>query len=289
MRRALPFLFALVLPALCLSAQEKHTLRFRFEPGQTAWLLQTMEMKQQMVVQDRPMDMTFTTRMWMEAKVTAVKDGVATIEQRYARVQVKMDGAMMQVDYDSDVEGSDPGPMAMMADFVGKTATIRVDARGTMHGIELPEDIAGLPIAKSLKQGFQQQFTAWPEEPVAVGGTWSSRLEFPMEGMGSMKAAITNELLSVQDKIVTVAMEMKMDTSGLTMPGGMEMEIGKAKGTVKYSLDSFLPIDSTIEMEMKMGGDGAPMRMTMVNKTSMQQIEPPAPKPRQDAPKDAGK
>jgi hypothetical protein len=293
MRPSARLFLSLLLPFAPLAAQEKLTLRYAFQPGQVTWTQMTQQMTQSMTMAGRDMVTNLTQDTWMESKVTEVKDGVATIENRYARITIKGDG-QMKVDYDSDVEGSKPGVMKDVAKLVGKTAKLRVDAMGKVLECTLPDGLED-PLEKSgtsMKQGFEQQFVSWPKDPVAVGETWQSNLEFPMGPMGAMKATITNKLVAMKDGVATVEVAMAMDTSGVKMPGGVKFDITvpKAGGVSKVALASAMPLDGTLAIEMKMdGGKDAPMSMKMTQNQAMKQVPAPAPKKPAETPKDEPK
>ncbi len=282
MRCFAPFAVSLLLPLASLVAQEKFTLRYDLKPGPATWTEMTQEMTQNMSMAGKDMKMNMTTTMWLEGTVKEVKDGIATVEQRYARIKAKSDNPMMKVDYDSAVEGSKPGAMRSLADLVGQTAKSRVDSSGKVLEFTPPAggDKAVAATGANLKQAFEQQFTAWPKEPIAIGSTWQSNLDIPMEQMGTMKATITNKLIAVKDGVATVEQAMAMDTSGLKMPGEMKLEVPKAGGTAQIALHCFQPVLATMDMEMKMiGPKDSPMTMTMGMHMTMKQVPAPAAKP----------
>lgn len=287
MQTFIPTTLALLLATVPALAQDKHTLRSKLQPGAVTWSLQTQEMTQDMAVGGRSMQTSMQTSMWLESKVTAVTAGVASIEQRFARIKATGNGPGMKVDYDSDVEGSKPGPLRDLAKLAGKVAKMRVDERGKMSEMSLPDDLGAATdeTLASLKQGFEQAFTAWPEQPIAIGETWESAMEFPMAGMGSMKAKIVNKLLDVKDQLVTIEQTLTMDTSGVKLPAGMTMEVGKAGGKSTFDLRLPMPIESTMDMEMKMGNADNPQLMTMQMRTGMKKVEAPPAKPAAEAPK----
>lgn len=291
MYHTFPPVLTLLLAAAPLVAQEKFTLRNEFQPGLVSWVSQTQDMSQSMAAGGKPMKTSFQTSMWLESKVVEAKDGVAAIEQRFARIKSLGSGPGMKVDYDSDVEGSKAGPMRALADLAGKTAKLRVDAQGKVQDFTLPDDLGEEleRIGVSLKQGFEQAFCAWPTEPVAIGDSWESELEFPMAQLGSMKAKVANKLIAVKDKLVTVEQKVTMDVSGLTLPGTMTMEVTKSEGTSTFDLRLPMPVDGTMDLAMKMSaGENAPS-VTIEMKSAIKQIEPPAPKAPAATPADAPK
>jgi hypothetical protein len=198
-----------------------------------------------------------------------------------------------KIDYDSDVAGSKPGMFRGLADMVGQTVKTTFDATGKTSAVEVDADIeAGLEKAgMSMKQTFEQAIMAWPQEPIAIGATWTTQYEMPMGQMGKAKAVVTNKLVSVKDNVAVVDQTTKMEIDATGMPPGAKLEVTKAVGTAKIDLRAALPVEMTSDVEMKMGGDGdgAPMMdMTMTMRSSMKQV--PAPAAKTDAkPADAKK
>lgn len=288
MSQSLSFVIAFLFITLALPAQEKHTLRYDLKPGATVWMQMVQEMTQNTSRDGKETKIAMTTTMLMEGKATEVKDGVATIEQRYARIQLKCDSPMLKIDFDSDVEGSKPGQFRNVTDFVGKTGRARVDAQGKMIEFTLSDDIAEdmAGVAVNLKRRFEQQFVAFPRDPVAVGESWQSAMDFPMDGMGTMKATITNKLLALQDGVVTVEQTMVMDTSGLKLPTGLKIEVPKASGVTKIALRAFMPVEVTMDMEMKKTGSE---NVTVGMRIVMKQVAAPLPRKAAEKPAEAPK
>lgn len=262
-----------------LAAQEKFTLRYAFQPGATCWTQLDQEMSQEMNMAGQKTQTAMRTSMWMESKVASLDKGTAAIDSRYARVKVKSDAPGMNVDYDSDVKGSSAGPLAVLADLVGKTTTMQTDVRGKVAGIEMPKDLGPEfeQMADSLKTGMEQSFVFWPEGPIAIGETWQTKLDFPMPQMGTMTATVTHKLVAVEGDVVKLAQTMAFDTSKLELPGEMKMKLKDTTGTMTVSLKSPMPLESTSTMTLEMGmEDTVIMAMTM--KQTMKQVPAPAPK-----------
>ncbi|MBZ0154393.1 MAG: hypothetical protein K8J09_22930 [Planctomycetes bacterium] len=264
-----------------LAAQEKHTLRYTFTPGSVCWSQMDQEVVQDMDMGTRKMHTSMTSSTWMESKVSGVDKGVATLTNRYARIKVKSDAPGMKIDYDSDVEGSRPGAMRQMADLVGKVATMKTDTRGKIMEITFPEDMGDAfeSLATSLKAGMEQSFVYFPEEAVAIGDTWQTHLEIPMDKVGAMKVVATNKLTAVNGDTCKVDISMSFDTSGLAMPGGMQLTVKESSGSMTVSTQHVVPVESTMKMVMKMGSAEAGVDMTMSMNMTMKQVPAPAPKP----------
>lgn len=275
--RTLLATFTLLLAPL--AAQEKFTLRYAFQAGTNCWMQFDQDMSQDMNMAGQKNQMTMRTSMWMEGKVASLDKGVATISTRYARIKVKSDSPSMDVDYDSDVAGSSPGQLEVLTNLVGKTATMQADARGKIVAMEMPKDLGPQfeQIAGSLKAGMEQSFVLWPEGPIAIGETWQTKLDMPMQQMGTMTATVTNKLLAVDGDVVKLAMTMAFDTSKLEMPGTMTMKVKDSTATMTVSLKSPLPLESTSTMTMEMGMDDTVI-MAMTMKQTMKQVPAPAPK-----------
>lgn len=277
----------LLLAALPLAAQEKHTLAYKLQPGPATWSLQTQDMTQTMDMGGKPMASKMHISFWMEGKIVEVKDGVAAVDQRYARAKATSDMPGAKADYDSDVEGSKPGPMLRgVADLVGQTAKLRVDAHGKVLEATVPEDVAEQleRAGVNLKQGLDQALVVLPATPVAIGDTWDSEFDMAMGQLGAAKAKVTNKLEAVKGDVVTVSQKLTLDTAGMKLPPGMKLTVDKAEGTTTFDLRQPLPLDGTMTMDLKMGAAAGGVTMTV--RSSTKRIEAPAPKA---APADAPK
>ena len=264
-----------VLIAVPAFAQDKHTLRLKFVPGHVVHTLQTQDMTMNMAMGEQKMNTTMAMQMWCEAKTIEVKDGVAVMEQTYRRMKAKADGPGMKVDYDSDVEGSKAGMLAGASKLVGQKVTVKVDEGSNLKDVSVPEDLvdelerAGV----NLRESFEQSFTSFPKDPIAIGETWTTTREMAMGQMGKMKTKVTNKLVDVKDNVATIEQKMELDEAGSELMPGMKVTLTKAEGLAKVDLRNGIPVDMKTEMQMKMGD-----AMAMTIQTLAKQVEPPAPK-----------
>ena len=288
----IPAVLSLALVLAPLAAQEKHTLRYTFRPGHVCWIEQTLDMAQEVKRGEIDMKMTQLTTSWAEAKTTEVKDGVAAMETRYARVTAVSDMMGRKSEYDSDVAGSKPSPqLAGVADMVGKSTKMRVDTTGKVVEVSADETMQKTleKLGTSLKEGTEMSFLVLPKDPVAVGDTWTSEQKFPMGPAGEMVAKLTHKLLAVKGKVATVETKMDLDLSAVQIPGGSSLVAESASGAFEISLDDGLPLSARTEMVLKSGAE-SPMQMKMTIRQSTKQVPAPAPKkdaPKTDAPKEA--
>lgn len=283
----IPAVLSLALVLVPLTAQEKHTLRYTFRPDHVCWLEQTMDMSQTMKMGDREMAMTQVSTTWIETKTTAVKDGAASMEQRYARVKAVSEAMGQKSEYDSDVAGSKAsGPLAGAANMVGTTTKMRIDANGKVVEVSADEKAkkAIEQMGSSLKEGSEMSILVLPKDPIAVGETWTHDQKFPMGKGGEMVAKMTHKLVAVKGKVATVETKIDLDTSGMKIPGGAKFVAEPSTGAFEVSLDDGLPISGHTEMVLKTTED-SPMQMKMTIRQSTKQV--PAPAPKKDAPKEA--
>jgi hypothetical protein len=289
MRHNLSTVLTLLLVSATAAAQDKHTLRYQLAPGPTVWCQTDQDMNMVMKMGEQEMKTSMQTSTWMEGKVVAVKDGTASVEQKYARVKSKSSGMGGNSEYDSDVAGSKPGMMMRdLAKLVGQSATVQMDATGKILAVNIPTGVeAGLEKAgMSLKQTFEQSIMTWPKEPIAVGGTWITEYDMPMGQMGKGKAKVTNKLVGVKDNVATLEQTTELTIDAKGMPPGMKLEVTKATGSAKIDLRAAMPLEMVSDIEMKMqGGADSPMDMTMLMHSAVKQVAAPAAKKADEAPK----
>jgi hypothetical protein len=269
----------LTLALVCVAtAQEKQQLRLQFTPGYVFHTLMTQESVMNTSMQGQKTDTTIKMQMWSETTIKEVKEGVASFEHKYTRI--KIGGAMptAKVDYDSDVPGSKEGPFAGIGKAVGQVAKMRVDVKGKVLECTVPGELhrAGQVAGTDMEQSLTQGFTALPQDAIAIGDTWKSNTEIAMGQMGDVKTEVTNKLLGVEGPVASIEQKLAMDTSTAKVPGNMKLDVTKSEATIKLDLKSGMPAESTQLMEMTMGGDGAPMTMSMKMTQTVKQIEAPA-------------
>lgn len=279
-----PAFVSLALFLSPLVAQDKHTLRYAFKPGHVCWLEQTKGMTTEMKMGERGMKTANQATSWIESKTVEVKDGVAAIEARYARIKGVSEEMGQKSEYDSDVPGSTAsGALAGLAKMVGMTMKMRLDATGkVVDATADAETVKALEqVGVSLKDG-SGSILQLPQEAIAIGGTWTGEQKFPMGPVGEVTAKLTHKLVAVKGRIATVETVMDLDTSAVKFPGG-KLVGGKSTGAYEISLDDGLPISGQTEMVL-MTAEGSPVQMKMTIRESAKQVPAPAKK---DAPKEA--
>jgi|GEM_PF-2110296 hypothetical protein len=279
---------ALVLTAAAHAQEQgktKHLLRFDFKPGTVAKQVMTQDMTMTMAMGAEDLVTKMTMSMFQTYTVQSVEGDKAAIEQKITRVKAVMDNPMMQVDYDSSDEDSDPGMLEGLADLVDSTIRMKLSNRGKPSDVKLPEGLSEDAGGPDLEQMISQVVTALPEEPVAIGDTWTVDQNMAMGQMGDTSTKVTYKLIAVSDAEIVLEQSLKMDLSTMEVPPGMEIKDATAKGKIVIDRRTGLPKTSDLDMTMKMDG---PMAMEMVLKVSLKPAQAdksaPVTGPKKDTP-----
>ena len=269
---ALPLALALAAPVLAQDQdQKKHLLRFAFKPGTVTDQVMAQDMKMTMNMGAEDMVTTMKMQMFQRYTVKAVNGDTADIEQVITRVKAVMDNPMMQVDFDSADEDSDPGMLEGVADIVGQKIQLKLSNTGKTSDVKMPEELTAAAGGVDMEQMMQQAITALPAEPVAIGETWTVDQSMAMGQMGDADAKVTYKLISVDDTQYVLEQKMTMNLEKLQMPPGMELDKVSASGNIVLNRANGLPKSMNLDMKMSMVGQ---IGMVMDMKLSMK----PAPK-----------
>ncbi len=284
--------------AVAATAQDTYTLRYKFDKTPLPRILTykiNMDLNGTMTgmmgsEEEQPMKMT--QNMLMKHKVTGVKDGVATIISSFKDMKFSM-----------DVNGMDVGSQAeAMADGIEKmTLTSHVNSRGET----LDTSVEGIPEGmRQMSMGgggtafsLLSMMPAFPTDPIAVGGTWDSTVDYPGSAMiASAKAKLKMPKAKVKATLVgletykgipaykleltyDVPMDMDMGQMFAEQPGaeGMTMKM-KGKTTIKatayldrgtcFVLNMKQDLDSMTNMSIG-GTPAGDMEMKMASKSKI--------------------
>jgi len=291
--RALFCTFPLLLGLAALPAQDKLTLRLQLPTDKPIYLVNSTDMLMTMDMAGRAMETTTVMQMFTEMKVVAVKDGVHEIEQKVYRMKLTAKGPMLGgIDYDSDVEGSKAGMMKEATEIVGKTVRMKVDNLGKVQEVTLPEDFEGGRSEADVRRSFEQSFPEFPAEPVAIGGTWKTTSTQAVGQAGEMQIEVTNKLVAVEGGKAKIEQTLKVDTSKLQMPGGMQVTVSDAAGQCIVDAATGVAQSMNSGMKTDMSGEqgGMVVKVVTIVKSAVERTEAPAPKEKKaEKPADAGK
>jgi len=252
---------------------QKHLVRFSFKQGAVRKSVLEMDMTMTMNMGAKDIVTKTKTSMWTTTTVKAAKGNVADIENKITRVKIVADDLVLKVDYDSDVEDSDPGQMEPLADLVGEATTMKLTDLGKVSEAKVPDAANGAQAAGvDLNEVLKSTVTQLPDHPIAIGETWKVDQEIPLGAMGKADGVMHYKLLAVDKKTITLQQELVLDTSKVQIPGVKEFKMS-SKGTSRLDLMTGSPIEMDMTATTEMSG---PMQMNMV----MRQRIKPAPKPK---------
>jgi hypothetical protein len=177
------------------------------------------------------------------------------------------------------LEGDTSGIMAQAlqagtANIVGVKGTTVMTNRGAVKSTKMDVSDPALAAAMSqMSNSVENLSTAFPEEPIGVGGKWEVRQAITGGGQTQFQKAIF-EVVSMSGKTVSLKVTTEQSAPPQTIDNPMaaaaggEMTLdkmsGKGTATVTITLDSLVPTSTTetaqsTAMTMTMGGTPIPM------------------------------
>lgn len=271
---------------LCLSAQDKVELRWKWEKGQELVYKSTQKTVMEFGGQPLDQQMGFTYSM----TVSEVSDGgEATLLVKYLAVTTKGMGPGGEFEYDSEKDKEPPadGPAALQARMVGQSFTMKMNPMGRVTDVKgydkvLEAMMKGAgddtgAMRAQLKQMFnndtfkgmmQQMAPPLPETKVGKGDAWANDFVVKMPMVGGMKFATKAKLSDLQggQAVIDQDIEVKMvgadDNKDNPLAGLIEIKDGKGKATATFSVEKgcFVSQKSTMEMKISAQGNEMPMK-----------------------------
>lgn len=263
------------------TSKPQHLLRMAYEPGKVEFYEQSTVAVTSAKLKDRAVETTMTSSVLLRSEIEKVEAGKATVQRRFERITAHMQG-LMKLDYDSDDPESRPGPFEPLADMVGESVTLQMNDRGGITEVKLskefPERVFEM-LGGDIQQMFAQSVPELPEQPIAVGGKWSTELSVGTGQMGAMKVRIDNELATVEGRLARLEQVMTIDPASAKLPAGVVLTSERAQGFTVIDLATGMPQDSQMELVMKVQGGGPqPIDVTMRMTMRMKRTEAPAKK-----------
>ncbi|MDO6674679.1 DUF6263 family protein [Tenacibaculum sp. 1_MG-2023] len=231
-------LIALLLGVTMIStAQEKVLLRLNYEKGQKY----TMDMKMAQVIGVGVM--TNDMHIQMKYNITSVSDDTYESSSKITKMAMDMKQGGVPMSYDStkkDEELDETGKMmkSRMKPMLSATIITKGDNLGNILETKVePSNIQG---AKDFSK--QSSSVIYPKEAVGVGDTWTKT-----KSDGAMSFSFTYKVKSISSNNVLI------DVSG-KVTGAAN---GDITGTMDIERDSGMPLESNINMTMKIQGQDA--------------------------------
>lgn len=276
---ALPVLAVFVYLAGCNSSSGNTVeLKFKLPKGQKYEYAMNMEMKMNQQMMGKEVDMKNNMGFTYLFEVTNDSANWKTLSSTITKISMDMDAMGRTMHFDTDMPGTDSGPVAIMGKVFGAmkgsqfsfTLNDKGDI-GEVKGLQemkekmlsgLPKDegdeggaAAGMNSAfneENMKQNVQQAFQAYPGKPVKPGDSWTKSITQKISGM-SVKSDNTYTLESVKgdDALVKIATKMSMAGAG-EMKGGEMTMTGTGQGKTHYDLTTGMTTDGDMDMKMDM-------------------------------------
>ncbi|MEE4000406.1 DUF6263 family protein [Tenacibaculum sp. FZY0031] len=236
-------LIALLLGVTIISAaQEKVLLRLNYEKGQSY----TMDMNMSQVIGIGMM--TNDMHIQMKYNITGVSDNTYESSAQITKMAMDMKQGGMNLSYDStkkDEELDEAGKMmkAKMQPMLSATIITKGDNLGNI--IETKVEPSTIQGAKDFAK--QSGSVIYPKEAVAVGDTWTKT-----KNDGTMNFSFIYKVKSITSKNVLI------DISG-KITGAAD---GDITGAMDIDRSTGMPLESKINMTMKVQGQDATTNMT---------------------------
>lgn len=154
---------------------------------------------------------TNSTRSWKQFRVVSVdSSGGAVLEPVLTRVQMQNQfNELDPVQWDSQTGDPPPQFSQVAASLNRAVARFHVKATGALVKIEpIAADVPGLPEAAKRTDASMNFLVAFPEEPVAIGGSWKERFEVPVTLDNGLVQQVTvqrqYELVEMTDGIAKI-------------------------------------------------------------------------------------
>ena len=265
-------------------------LKFNFEKGKGYDYEMIINMDQEIMGQKMQMDMS----NYYSMDVTEDDGKIKTINSKFDRFKMKMNGGGMNLEVDTDNPLPESGEMSegkkdpfkminkMFGAIKGQQFTMKVDQEGKILSVDGFENIGKLLAdsldlnekdrgdmmkqfneqfnAKSTKSQFERFFYIFPNKEVKVGDSWQKNSE--ISGPAGGKYASTYKVTEIEGDMVTLEETTKMES---------EDEKNNLKGDIKGTLvvDSKSGLVVSADQDMKMATDVGGMKFEINGKTKI--------------------
>lgn len=236
---------------------QSKVLRWNLKEGQNFKIEIVQEQTQKMNTPQGEMEIPMNQTVNIDWKVSGVEDEKFHITQVIKRIQMTMDAPMMEMEYDSDAEEAE-GMGAQLAGvidpLIDAEISFKMDARGNVSDVEIPEDVleemeagsngmmgAQMFSADSIKQFVNQAGLVLPEDPVSGDTAWSHEVsqDNPMMTMN-----ITSDYKYVGEeevdgkKIHKISVSSNVELEDVETPFGGSIEIDEQESNGEIWFDN---------------------------------------------------
>lgn len=249
-------------------------LKLNFKPG--AKYKYVKESKESIEPQIKGASIAISQNMTTEAIYQVTSSGQdKNITFSYDRIALKSGNSMMSVEFDSkDTAKQSQKIFQSITDVLHKPYTATLTADGNIINIKKPSAVDTNASASELNQFsdtaihnmLQQLFNVYPNKPVKIGDTWTSKSE---SAISFLNAASDNtyKLVSVSNGIAHIEINSNLVSGAADNPEikGLNMR-GTQTGTLDIEISTGLIVDYKLtrhmDGDMDMMGMSAPTTIT---------------------------
>lgn len=219
----------------------KLLLRYNLPKGAT--YIQSLDMD--MNVETMGMQIPQKQSISMKVVVTDIaSNGNQTHEVTYEKIYMKQSSPMGDMEFDSDNPAKQPAELANLKEMKGSKFKMIISPRGKIIETKMDE---------KLPETGTQQNIEYPENPIAIGDSWTGETSNKNEQIGEIKTKTTYKLISINSEIAELEVKGKIYIDN--------KEQGETNGTVKVNTKTGLPIESNIKQVMNMQMQGMEMKL----------------------------
>ena len=242
-------------------SRETYRLRYRFSPNQLVYY----DVSHETTIQIKAENTSERTRHNSNARkhyrvISGSDDGQALLELVIDRVKLSVQfGKSEPVVYDSTSSDPPPAQFRTVAESIGRPqARIRFAANGKLLSVTplKPRDGGGqLPNAPKTPDNDPSHnfLVVFPEDPIAVGDTWTDRLTVQVRASKTLLRPVTllrrYELTSVEDGVATISLKTSVLTPVRDPDIRTQLIQRTPAGTIRFDINRGVILSKTLTLD----------------------------------------
>jgi hypothetical protein len=234
---------------------EKHTLRYKFQLGETIRWDVVQKSRIRMTVSGSTEVTEMVSKSVKAWRVTELKpDGTATFEHLVESVDMwNQFSGHQEVRYNSETDETPPPGFESVAESIGiPSVVVTMNTKGEILKRERKK-------VKAAAQNEQGQMTIpLPDEAIAIGHTWSFRhsIDLPLENGTVKKVKIlqTFKLKSVKTAVATIEVASKILTPIHDPALEAKLIQREQSGTVRFDVDAGRVMGQQMDLDRRVVG-----------------------------------